>query len=43
MAEIAPDVRHPTAHKTIGELWGEFDRDGHAMIPVNIALPARIG
>lgn len=41
MAEIAPDVRHPTAHKTVGELWAEFDRDGHEMVPVSIALPSK--
>jgi len=39
MAEIAPDVVHPTAGKTIGVLWEEFDRDGHEMSPVGIALP----
>jgi 2-amino-4-hydroxy-6-hydroxymethyldihydropteridine diphosphokinase len=39
MAEIAPSVVHPTAQKTIGELWREFDRDSHPMIPVSIELP----
>ena len=39
MAEIAPDVVHPTAGKTIGVLWKEFDRDGHEMSPVMIDLP----
>jgi 2-amino-4-hydroxy-6-hydroxymethyldihydropteridine diphosphokinase len=34
MAEIAPEVVHPTANKTIGQLWEEFDRGGHAMNPV---------
>jgi 2-amino-4-hydroxy-6-hydroxymethyldihydropteridine diphosphokinase len=38
MAEIAPDVTHPTAEKSIAELWAAFDRDGHAMSPVD--LPA---
>jgi 2-amino-4-hydroxy-6-hydroxymethyldihydropteridine diphosphokinase len=38
MAQIAPDVVHPTAGKTIGALWQEFDRDEHAMVPVE--LPA---
>jgi 2-amino-4-hydroxy-6-hydroxymethyldihydropteridine diphosphokinase len=41
MAEIAPSVVHPTAHKTIAELWREFDRDSHTMIPVSIELPGR--
>ncbi len=31
MAEIAPDVRHPTANATIGERWARFDRGAHAM------------
>jgi 2-amino-4-hydroxy-6-hydroxymethyldihydropteridine diphosphokinase len=39
MAEIAPRVKHPTAGRTIGELWAEFARDGHEMVPVEIALP----
>jgi 2-amino-4-hydroxy-6-hydroxymethyldihydropteridine diphosphokinase len=39
MAELAPDVRHPLADKTIAELWGEFDRAGHVMTPVHIELP----
>lgn len=33
MAEIAPEVVHPTVGKTIGELWQAFDRD-HQMTPV---------
>jgi 2-amino-4-hydroxy-6-hydroxymethyldihydropteridine diphosphokinase len=41
MAEIAPAVMHPTLHKSIAELWREFDRDAHPMIPVSIELPAR--
>jgi 2-amino-4-hydroxy-6-hydroxymethyldihydropteridine diphosphokinase len=39
LAEIAPKVRHPTANKTIAELWAEFDRDGHQMNPVTLKLP----
>jgi 2-amino-4-hydroxy-6-hydroxymethyldihydropteridine diphosphokinase len=31
LAEIAPEVMHPTAGLTIGELWQRFDRDAHAM------------
>lgn len=36
MAEIAAEVVHPTAGQTIGELWREFDRDGHTMTAVEI-------
>jgi 2-amino-4-hydroxy-6-hydroxymethyldihydropteridine diphosphokinase len=31
LAEIAPDVVHPTVGKTIAELWQAFDRDAHSM------------
>ncbi|MEJ0085508.1 MAG: 2-amino-4-hydroxy-6-hydroxymethyldihydropteridine diphosphokinase [Pseudomonadota bacterium] len=37
MAEIAPEVTHPVSHKTMAELWREFDRGGHVMTPVTIA------
>ena len=40
MAEIAPEVVHPVAQKTIGELWKEFDCDGHSMTPVDLGIPA---
>ncbi len=36
MAEIAPEVMHPTAGRTIGELWQAFDRDGHEMKAVDL-------
>ena len=39
LAELAPEVVHPVARRTIGELWNEFDHDGHAMTPVELALP----
>lgn len=39
LAEIAPDLVHPLARRTIGELWAEFDRDGHAMTEARIELP----
>ncbi len=31
LAEIAPEVVHPTEHGTIGDLWQAFDRDAHPM------------
>jgi len=39
MAELAPQVMHPVANKTMGELWAGFDRDAHSMTPVSIMLP----
>ena len=39
LAEIAPDIVHPTEHRTIGELWAAFDGNGHRMTPVHIDLP----
>jgi 2-amino-4-hydroxy-6-hydroxymethyldihydropteridine diphosphokinase len=37
LAEIAPDLVHPTAGLTIGELWQKFDRGAHAMTRVDPA------
>ena len=34
LADIAPDLVHPTAGKTIGQLWEDFDRDAHPLFPV---------
>jgi len=34
LAEIAPEVRHPTARLTIGELWQRFDQSAHPLEPV---------
>lgn len=39
IAELAPWAIHPVEKKTIGELWRDFDRDGHEMTPVSIILP----
>jgi 2-amino-4-hydroxy-6-hydroxymethyldihydropteridine diphosphokinase len=36
LAEIAPEVIHPTAGVTIGQLWERFDRDAHAMTRVDL-------
>lgn len=41
MADIAPDVRHPTLFKTMRELWEAFDADGHPMLEVTIPHCAR--
>jgi 2-amino-4-hydroxy-6-hydroxymethyldihydropteridine diphosphokinase len=37
LAEIAPQVVHPTAGLTIGELWHRFDRASHAMTRIDSA------
>ncbi|MFL6600523.1 MAG: 2-amino-4-hydroxy-6-hydroxymethyldihydropteridine diphosphokinase [Steroidobacteraceae bacterium] len=37
LAEIAPEVVHPTAGLSIGELWQRFDRDAHAMTRIDSA------
>ena len=34
MADIAPDVRHPTLGKTMSELWAAFEGDEHSMVEV---------
>jgi 2-amino-4-hydroxy-6-hydroxymethyldihydropteridine diphosphokinase len=32
IAEIAPDVVHPTLKKTMRELWNEFDQQAHELV-----------
>jgi 2-amino-4-hydroxy-6-hydroxymethyldihydropteridine diphosphokinase len=39
LAEIAPEVVHPVAARTIAELWREFDGGAHRMSPVELRLP----
>jgi 2-amino-4-hydroxy-6-hydroxymethyldihydropteridine diphosphokinase len=39
MAELAPDLRHPTLGLTMGDLWARFDRGAHAMQPVELGWP----
>ncbi len=34
LADLAPELRHPTAGLTIGELWRRFERTAHPMIRV---------
>ena len=36
LAELAPEVVHPTAHFTIGELWGSFDQSAHPLLRVRV-------
>lgn len=39
MADIAPDVRHPLAQKSMRELWEAFDGAGHEMAQVPLTSP----
>jgi 2-amino-4-hydroxy-6-hydroxymethyldihydropteridine diphosphokinase len=34
LADLAPDLVHPTEGRTIGALWQSFDRAAHPMVPV---------
>ncbi|MGE0114712.1 MAG: 2-amino-4-hydroxy-6-hydroxymethyldihydropteridine diphosphokinase [Steroidobacteraceae bacterium] len=36
LAELAPDLVHPTLKQTIGDLWREFDQAAHPMVTVKI-------
>lgn len=36
LADIAASVQHPLSHRTIGDLWNDFDRDAHAMTCINL-------
>jgi 2-amino-4-hydroxy-6-hydroxymethyldihydropteridine diphosphokinase len=38
MADVAPEVVHPTLHVTMGELWRGFDQAAHPM--ARVAPPA---
>jgi 2-amino-4-hydroxy-6-hydroxymethyldihydropteridine diphosphokinase len=41
LADIAPELRHPTQGRTIAQLWAAFDRQAHEMIPVRPATIVR--
>jgi 2-amino-4-hydroxy-6-hydroxymethyldihydropteridine diphosphokinase len=36
LAEIAPQVVHPTLGSTIADLWRHFDREAHPMVPTEL-------
>jgi 2-amino-4-hydroxy-6-hydroxymethyldihydropteridine diphosphokinase len=38
LAELAPYVIHPELHKSIGEIWQDFDQAGQPLRPVSMAL-----
>jgi len=39
-AELAPDTVHPTLGRTLAELWQEFARHEHPLVPVNLGWQA---
>ena len=41
LAALAPEIVHPTAQLTIGELWRRFDRSAHPLEPVAAAPQER--
>lgn len=41
LAALAPEVVHPTARLTIGELWRRFDRAAHPLEPLHGASRER--
>jgi 2-amino-4-hydroxy-6-hydroxymethyldihydropteridine diphosphokinase len=41
LAALAPDVIHPTARLTIGELWRRFDQAAHPLEQLHPATPQR--
>jgi 2-amino-4-hydroxy-6-hydroxymethyldihydropteridine diphosphokinase len=38
LAELAPGLVHPSLHLSVGELWGKFDQQAHALVPVALDL-----
>ena len=40
LAELAPQLLHPAAGRTIAELWGEFDQQAHPLQAVPLDLNA---
>jgi 2-amino-4-hydroxy-6-hydroxymethyldihydropteridine diphosphokinase len=38
LAELAPDLLHPLQARRIGDLWHEFDRGAHQLLPVALDL-----
>jgi 2-amino-4-hydroxy-6-hydroxymethyldihydropteridine diphosphokinase len=34
LADLAPDLKHPSAGETIGELWRKFDKNAHPLTRV---------
>lgn len=41
LADVAPGLRHPTQHRTIGELWADFPAADHSLVVVTIPRSVR--
>jgi 2-amino-4-hydroxy-6-hydroxymethyldihydropteridine diphosphokinase len=41
LAELAPELVHPTAHRTIGTLWSQFDQEAHPLERVELGQRRR--
>ncbi len=41
LADLAPGLRHPTQHRTIGELWADFAGVDQALVAVTIPRSGR--
>jgi 2-amino-4-hydroxy-6-hydroxymethyldihydropteridine diphosphokinase len=41
LADLAPQLLHPSARATIGELWRRFDRAAHPLVRVKPAVTSR--
>lgn len=37
MVDIAPDLIHPTLHRTLADLWAAFEPGAHRLTPVDLA------
>lgn len=38
LADIASEVTHPTQHRSIANLWAQFDHAAHPMLRIELAL-----
>jgi 2-amino-4-hydroxy-6-hydroxymethyldihydropteridine diphosphokinase len=41
LADLAPELMHPTQHRTIGELWTQFPATAQAFVAVTIPRSGR--
>ncbi|MGI9309796.1 MAG: 2-amino-4-hydroxy-6-hydroxymethyldihydropteridine diphosphokinase [Gammaproteobacteria bacterium] len=38
LAEVAPELRHPVNGRTMDSIWGEFDREQHPLVKIDVEL-----